>query len=156
MNLVIDLHKDRSKLGVLACTDGAAFSQSFRCLGQSDLTGAQAHNNPTRDTLKPYGNIPTGIYSVTMVYALPVTEDSQRSYGPGPLFLLTAISGDGKTSNRTGLAIHGGPTGAPMPPNALRPTHGCIRVDDSTINFLMSKMLTPTKPFSQVIVREGA
>lgn len=148
--IIIHLKTDRSIPGVLGVWDSInGIGQMFRCLGESDSDTAHIHGNPTRDPLKPYGNVPTGTYRADIIYPTPVTEATLRSYGPGPLILLTPVSGDALKANRPGIAIHGGATGAPMPVNDLRPTYGCIRTDDSTIATLLQ-----FAPFHLVTVDE--
>jgi hypothetical protein len=129
------LAKDRHREGTLTVEDGRV----FRCLGISDSTAAQAHGNPARDPRKPYGDIPTGEYHASRQAPKNGNAADIRTYGDGVVFSLTPISGDaliGAANGRDGILIHGGATGAPMPSNALRPTHGCLRVDDSTIDII--------------------
>ncbi len=120
--------------GELYVATSAGIDFHGRCLARSDQSAANAAGNPTRDPLHHYGDLPCGVYRASLVQP-PRPDDAAaiRSYGAGPRWLLTPVSGDGLRANRSGLELHGGPTGSPMPPNALRPTHGCCRVDDSTI-----------------------
>jgi len=135
MKITVQLHKDRRKEGDLILESG----EVFRCLGKSDQSAADQHGNPLRDPLKAMGDLPTGVYRATKSEPHEATPQNLRSYGPGPYWRMFAISGDALAAaqnGRSGIELHGGPTGAPMPANALRPTHGCLRVDDSTIEEL--------------------
>lgn len=158
MRLDIQLFRDRTKEGVATLLDAGAAPVTFRCLGKSDSIAAAAHGNPSRDPLHVFGDIPTGEFNaVKTVPASPATPDNLRSYGPGVRFVLNGISGQAAQAvknGRFGILIHGGPTGAPMPPNALRPTHGCLRVDDSTINTLNKRLIEKRSNSFPVSVRE--
>lgn len=132
MTITVNLHKDRRKEGELILESG----EVFRCFGKSDQTSADAAGNPLRNPLHKMGDLPTGTYRATKCEPHPATPVNLRSYGAGPYWRLFAVKGDALTATnngRMGIEMHGGPTGAPMPANALRPTHGCLRVDDSTI-----------------------
>jgi hypothetical protein len=126
--LHVTLHKNRSLVGIAVLTM-ATGSTSFACLGLSDKTAAEAHGNPERDPLKPFGNIPTGKYDALST----VAGSPARSYGPNRRFLLKATAGQALEAcsapdPRWGLMMHGGD---PLPKGGLRPTHGCIRFSDA-------------------------
>ena len=153
MTAKVQLYKDRRREGSITLDTG----QAFRCLGKSDQGAADQHGNPTRDPLKTMGDLPTGTYRATRSAPHQPTEANLRSYGPGPYWKLFAISGDALTAaqnGRSGIEMHGGPTGAPMPANALRPTHGCLRVDDSTITAIAE--LPGSDAFDLEVVAEAS
>lgn len=136
MTIRIQLRKDRRIEGRLIVLETGAF---FRCLGKSDQASADAAGNPLRDPLKKMGDLPTGSYIATRIGPAGATDADIRSYGPGARWALRPISGDALQAwkdGRDGIEIHGGDVGAPMPPNALRPTHGCCRIDNTTVNTL--------------------
>ena len=130
----IEVTSDRTKPGALSVYRGIhRIAGPFRCLAKSDNAAAAQAGNPTRDPLKRMGDAPLGRSSLTLVS--PGTP--LRSYGPGKRYLLTGTAGDAltaKKNGRTGIMIHGGALAAG---GGLRPTHGCIRVDDATIAALV-------------------
>lgn len=143
MKVSVHLHNNRRVPGILQITpetSGNETARTFRCLGLSDQAAATAHSNPSRSPVLHEGDLPTGEYLAVKTHpAAPATPENVRSFGPGIRFVLNPVSGQASEAllnGRYGLMIHGGPTGAPMPVDALRPTHGCLRVDDSTIEFL--------------------
>lgn len=129
----IEVTSDRTKPGTLSVYRGIErIAGPFRCLAKSDNTAAAQAGNPTRDPLKRMGDAPLGRSSLTL--CAPGTPE--RSYGPGKRYLLTGATGDAltaKKNGRQGIMIHGGALNAN---GSLRPTHGCIRVDDSTMAIL--------------------
>lgn len=135
MHVDIELYRDRNRGGNLRLDTG----ERFRCLGKSDDSAAKAHGNPARDPLKPFGDLPTGDYLAVRSVPKNSTPEDIRSYGEGPVWVLNPKAGqalDSMLNGRYGLLIHAGATGAPMPFGALRPTHGCLRVDGTTIQAL--------------------
>jgi len=122
VTIQILLPTNRQKYGTLTCGDLKA-----QCCAQSDLMAAIKAGNPSRDSLKPYGNTPLGRYRGTLGAVL----QPERSYGPHRVIELQALDGDAlaATKNgRDGIWIHGG---APAPDGiGLRPTHGCVRLSD--------------------------
>lgn len=135
MRVLVTLTHDRTKLGTAAIfSDTGSLLRSVRCLGKSDNQAAIFHNNPTRDPLKPFGDIPTGNYrGVVSVVHVP-----DRSYGPHPVIVLNPVSGDCVTAQdngRWGLLAHGGD---PTNEGGLRPTDGCIRFDNSSMAYFNS------------------
>jgi hypothetical protein len=131
----IEVTTDRTIPGTLGVYRGIArIAGPFRCLAKSDNLAAAQAGNPTRDPLKRMGDAPLGRSSLTLCApGLPL-----RSYGPGKRYLLTGTTGDALTARkngRTGIMIHGGVLTIG---GALRPTHGCVRVDDSTITAIVS------------------
>lgn len=144
LTIEIVLPKDRSKYGGLTVSAVA----TFRCLGKADNAAAKRQGNPQRDPLKQYGDTPTGVYIGT----LGVTYKG-RTYGEFPVIMLSPVSGDALRAQdkggRSGLWIHGGD-----PRNGeLRPTHGCVRVDDSTQKILV-ELLKASGNRCEVVVKE--
>lgn len=132
MHVDVELYRDRSRVGNLRLDDG----ERFRCLGKSDDSAAKANGNPSRDPLKPFGDLPVGDYLACRSVPKNATPEDVRSYGEGPVWVLNPKSGqalDSMLNGRHGILIHAGDTGAPLPAGSLRPTHGCLRVDGNTI-----------------------
>ena len=113
LRLLILLPKYRSTPGRLQLLDdagsGVAATVSYQCLclAKSDQADAELHNNPTRNPLLPFGDLPLGEYiAIKSIRQYPV-----RSYGTSPVWTINPISGDAKTAQskgRWGLLIHGG------------------------------------------------
>lgn len=123
--------------GTISCDDPRM--KPARCYADADSADAAAHDNPTEDATRPFGDHPFGEYRVVDV-RWTVTERDRRRYGPVRL-VLDPIAGDAlkaKENGRAGLAIHGGPTRD----GALRATNGCLRVDDDTAEALASAAST--------------
>ena len=122
--------KDRMSEGVIEFFRDEKLLGSFRCLARSDSSAASAHGNPTRDPMRPFGDLPAGIYRAIKTIPAADRAAERRSYGTQPRFVLTPLSGPALLSvQRWGLLIHGGDLGRG---GALRPSHGCLRWDDST------------------------
>lgn len=130
----IEIAGDRSRPGTLSVYRGLVrIAGPFRCLAKSDNLAAAAAGNPTRDPLRKMGDTPLGRFSLSLI--APGTPE--RSYGPGKRYLLDPTGGAAllaKRNGRRGMEIHGGPLNIG---GQLRPTHGCIRVDDATITELL-------------------
>jgi len=154
----VKLPQDRSRPGVMTVTvDGskgtppidAEFQTTYRCLGKSDEAAAIAHDNPSRDPLRPFGDIPTGEYeAVLTVAAKPSSKANLRSYGASKRFVLNPKSGDALKRQQNGgfgIMLHEGALGEG---GALRPTHGCLRDDQETQEYLVANY---EQPFPVVI-----
>jgi hypothetical protein len=156
MKIQIALSKDRSILGNLQVFDdaGVVVLGPVDCLGQADQGDAHAHNNPTRDTTRQYGNTPTGGYAIAQLVTHSGGETDLHTYGSYPSILLDPLSGDAlkaKQNGRSGLMIHGG---APGLNGRLRPTHGCVRLSESDQRDLVS-IVFPSIKTTTVTVQEG-
>lgn len=130
----IEVTKDRTKPGTLWVYRGSeVIAGPFRCLAKSDNLAAAQAGNPQRDPLRVMGDCPLGRFSASLQPpGLP-----ERTYGPGKRYLLTGTAGDAltaKKNGRKGIMLHGGALNAA---GLLRPTHGCVRVDNSTIEALV-------------------
>jgi|SRR3972149_2847009 len=141
MKILVTLPTDRNIPGVLILSPSPTTLEGGRrkisCLGKSDTTKAQQKGNPTRDPLRPFGDLPTGAYRG--VLTLPGTPE--RSYGPGKRVLLVPEQGEClRAQNEFGrhaLMIHGGDlhhTGK------LRPTWGCLRLSNSDMAYLVAEI----------------
>jgi hypothetical protein len=136
--IVVVLPSDRSHTGVLSFLDdqGHRIAGPFRVFGQADRDIATKKQNPNRDTLKPFGNTPTGTYRVDGFVPPKDFADSLK-HGAIDRIVITPTGGDAlvaKGNGRTGLEIHGGHLGAG---GVLRPTSGCLRLSDSDMASLV-------------------
>lgn len=145
LKLYVELSTDRNQTGTLRLqtTGGVTLAGPFDAYGRSDTKIATAHGNPSRDPTMPYGDTPTGSYSVPSAMA---TGDSTsyrgHSYGPNGALVLKPESGDALTAasnGRVGLLVHGGDPGNG---GKLRATHGCLRLSNSDMASLMAAILT--------------
>jgi hypothetical protein len=138
--IVVQLPLDRTKTGSLILVDdsGNTLAGPYDVLGKADNGTAVAHGNPNRDPLLPYGDTPEGIYGINRAVATGNgTVYTAHSYGPYGALVLQPISGDAQTAanaGRIGLMIHSGDAGQTNP---LRPTHGCLRLSNDSMNALM-------------------
>lgn len=117
--------------GAPSATDPAA-SGPWRCLGKADNQSAAQHGNPARDPTLPFGDHPTGDYALVAIHRF---DEASSKYGPGWISL-DPTGGDALTAERNGrfgLLIHGGR----LRDGALRPTFGCLRVDNATVRALL-------------------
>lgn len=142
INLKVSLLKDRNKLGTAALYNkDTALAGPFYCLGKADSAAGAAHGNPTLDPLKPYGNTPTGIYRGQVV----MEGNDLRSFGTYKRILLTPYSGQCVTCEelRAGLMVHGGALNVVYTWwQGLRPTHGCIRLADTSMKAILDAIPT--------------
>ncbi len=137
MKIYSRLPKDREQPGIVwwvkrsGVADGAReiIVGPYRARGEADNSGAAAHGNVQEDPARAYGDHPSGYYRVNRV-----ADDPQPPRSYGPFFLgLDPVDGEAlqaKRNGRVGLGIHGGDLG---PEQILRPTFGCLRVDNQTI-----------------------
>lgn len=150
----IDLLKDRTRPGVLRFySDDMEMQFRCACLGKADNAQAAKALNPTRDSIKPDGDTPTGTYRVIDIRRKDATTANLHTYGPNPIIHIEGTGGSAlaaKINGRVGLAIHGGELSEQ---NKLRPTYGCIRVSNSnmaSLNMTFERYGAP----GQVIVEE--
>ncbi len=96
-------------------------------------SNATENGNDHTQWKKKYADIPTGEYETTVIAA----NTPESSYGPHKrVWLNPAISGNAKiaeTAGRDEILIHGGnlTTDTSLPWYPLRPTLGCIRLENS-------------------------
>lgn len=134
MKILVELPVDRRREGRLTAysDDGAPLCGPVRCLGEADDRAATAAGNPAEEPTQPFGDHP---YGRSVVTGVEVGKQPTRSYGPAFLRLdpvdEIAAGGEaraGELAGRAGLGIHGGDLSAS---GALRPTFGCLRVDNA-------------------------
>ena len=131
LTLKIIFPKDRMKLGraSLVRDDGTVILADMPVLGISDNAAAIAHNNPTHDPLKPFGNTPTGLSKLVKLSPRADVD----AYGPNPVYSMDPVSGDILKAEsapyfRSGLWHHGGALNPAYTQwKGLRPTYGCVR-----------------------------
>ncbi len=129
--IAVTLRQNRWLLGSLAFA-----GKTVPCLAISDNGYAAEEGNPTRDPLKPGGDLPTGTYRCQIV----PPGDPVHSYGPGRRLLLQGIEGDALKAMavRSGLMVHGGDLNPAYKQwGGLRPTHGCLRLADEDVAWLV-------------------
>lgn len=111
---------------------GGTIAGPWLCRGKADGQIALQHHNPERNPLKPFGDHPTGTYTVAgLIHNKPPVS----SYGPC-FILLDPIDGEAvkaEDAERRGLAIHGG---NPTADGGLRATEGCLRTTNAAMTIL--------------------
>lgn len=158
-SILIVLPQDRTQLGQLSVQDdeGVACFGPIPCLGKSDNAAAIAHDNPTRDPRKPFGDTPTGVY-IGVPGKVGASPQNIHSYGDPdqsgqiPVLWLNPKAGDGsseaeqrqKYENESaghpvdmGLAVHSGQL---APSGEMRVTHGCVRIEPSDRAALLAQI----------------
>ena len=152
MQIIITLHRNRSLPGELFLIDGETRLLVCRCLGKADSLSAAEAGNPTRDPFRRYGDTPTGKYQGSVDPPRVPAQGPERakwlrSYGQWPTIRLEPIAGDAltaKNNGRRGLLIHGGTADKV---GNLRPTNGCIRVDNVS-QLSLVELLQKQKPLN--------
>ncbi len=158
MYISVFLHKDRTQPGVLILRndhdENNAFDFSCACYGKSDNAKAAEAGNESRNPLRPFGDIPKGVWKARVV----PSSGPGRVYGPHKRLLLTAVSGDALTAmspknadgdgDRYNILAHGGALNAA---GNFRPTYGCLRLDDPDmkrlVDFIEAANLRTEIPF---------
>ena len=129
LTLISRLPADRREPGTLEALGAAGIEAGpWRCYGKADTQAAAEHGNLSRDPTRPFGDHPCGMYRLAAVHTF---GEPSRTYGPAWISLepLSGDAGQARINGRYGLLIHGGA----LRDGLLRPTHGCLRVDDSTV-----------------------
>jgi hypothetical protein len=146
VEIAITLPIDRTKPGTLRLIEAGATIFECECLGKADNAAAAQHGNPTRNPELPYGDTPTGVYTLTPVVAAnPPHPRMGRCYIPllgigGQAAKACALDPATGRTIRTGLAIHATPDNeidGDRGENTLIPTNGCIRVRDPDMDALI-------------------
>jgi hypothetical protein len=122
------LPADRAGQGVVWAAGQGRVLALGRAYGLADHQMAAVHHNAVEDPTQAFGEHPAGIYRVTGVVAS--TPEHVDSYGPDFL-VLEPVGGEALTAQangRTGIGIHGG---RPREDGSLRPTYGCLRVENA-------------------------
>lgn len=128
MNILAELPPDREAEGRFTVFDdeGAVLLGPVRCRGEADDTEERRHGTADDDPIGSHGDHPFGEYRLV---AVEWNKQPARSYGP--VFLrLFPLSGEAKAAwdaGRRGFGAHGGDLG---PNGMLRPTYGCLRLDN--------------------------
>ena len=141
LSLTIGLPKSRSRCGTLtlAREDNEILIDGAPVAGLASSGLAARHMNENRDPVLPYGNVPTGTYRLSGIYASgDGTRLPARQYGPHGVIALTPVSGQGLLAAGAGrgtLLIHGGPAG---PNETLRSTAGALRLANADMQALRS------------------
>jgi len=116
LKIDIKLPKDRAKTGLLFCDD-----LRMQCYGKSDNETAAKNDNPRRNPLFPWGDIPSGQYGKTNLVWLSTKTPVGEAWIP-----IEGIGGDAltaKQNGRHGLGIHAG-----RGSGRLIATYGCLRL----------------------------
>lgn len=129
--ILILLPRDRTRPGVLHLfgADGAQL-EAVPCRGKADGARAAKEGNPSRSSIRRYGDTPTGRYKRTRPTS---TGDAATKLGP-TWIPLEGAEGDALIAkhDRTGLGIHAGRG------NELIATYGCIRVGQNDFDDLVA------------------
>jgi L,D-transpeptidase catalytic domain len=156
MLVEVTLPSDRTLTGTLQAFDdeGARVLGPVNCLGKADNATAKLHDNPTRDSLIPFGDTPVGTYGIVRLISHTGGESETHTYGTYPSVLLDPKSGlalKAKKNGRSGIMIHGG---AASTGGKLRPTFGCIRLFENDERDLAALVLRSALASSTVSVKE--
>ena len=156
MRVEVTLPSDRTLTGTLQGfdDDGVLVLGPVNCLGKADNATAKLHENPSRDSLLPFGDTPTGNYDIVKLFSHTGGESDIHTYGTFPSVLLDPKFGNAlkaKRNGRSGIMIHGGAPGAG---GKLRPTFGCIRLSENDERDLAALVLRSTLASSTVVVKE--
>ena len=146
MKLIATLPRwpDRGRPGGLVAVDDDG-NTIHRCaiLGKSDGLRAAKEGNPSRKTILPFGDTPTGLWAC--VKGSVVAPSS--TYGTNPVIKLTPVSGDAVLAlKRRGIWLHGGAPGTAQVYGYLRPTFGCLRVADDDMQQIWALSATFGEP----------
>lgn len=140
MNLLAELPMDREAEGQFSVLDdeGHCVLGPVRCRGEADDAEEARHGTPDDDSIGVFGDHPFGKSRLT---AIEQNKQPVRSYGRFffRLFPLTGEAKAGWKAGRRGLGLHGGDLGLD---GTLRPTFGCLRLDNETCEAL-AKLLAP-------------
>lgn len=145
VHIHVALDGDRQNTGFIMVIDdrGTPLAGPFRVLGRADGATAAGKRNPDRTPTRPYGDTPTGQYSVPEGGVFPTgngTNYQERSFGTNGAIRMEGVDGDAliaAENGRTGLLIHGGDLNAA---GRLRPTYGCLRVRNDAMRAIMNAL----------------
>jgi hypothetical protein len=138
-NIRVIVGANRFEPCALELRDGAGvLIRRYHCVARADRAGAQAHGNPAASPLLPYGDTPTGGYTVSGPMQTGTPDHPVGRYGPNGFMRLAPVSGDAmlaRENGREGLLIHGGHLDAR---GRMRPTNGCVRLHDDDMADLVA------------------
>ena len=136
----IDLNTDRDLIGnvTVSLIDERVIIGPFPVAARAADSIAANNGNPTRESVFPFGDPPTGAYRASEVVATGVgTPYRADLYGHRGAIVLLPVSGDAALADACGrfhILIHGGP---PSADGRLRVSSGHFRVQDDHLETLM-------------------
>jgi hypothetical protein len=143
--LRVILPADRTKLGSIELLGlgGVTLAGPFPVYGKADGKTAAKKQNASRFPTKVYGDTPTGGYSVTAVERTGSGSSLSdvAKYGANGALRVNPVSGEAelaKANGRTGLLVHGGALGTTPAGKFLRPTNGCLRMENDHMATLIT------------------
>lgn len=129
-HIEIRIPHDRRHYGILSVWVKDRVVFQCDCYTKADQAKADAHNNPERDPVLPWGDFPAGRYTVV----IDSDEDRDRVvFGENERLRLIGYRGDAAlavSNGRTGIMVHGGRTSSTA-------TYGCVRVADDNMRRLI-------------------
>jgi len=152
----VDVSEDRDHAGTLTLYDDYGNKvNSYEALSRgSNKFKTDSDNNYVKDEdgnkILEYSHkerekwgtdTPTGKYKISGKFNINEKDPAYRKYGSGGL-KLKGVEGEAgeiyKSKKRSGICIHGGDKRS----GKLKPTHGCIRLDNNNIKSLMKEINT--------------
>lgn len=139
LTIRVRLPADRTRTGTLTLVNprtGLVLYGPVPVLGRAAGNAASANGNPSRNSLQPYGDTPTGTYDLARIVGNGNgTSRPVAVYGQSGSIVLEPTGGDAltaKRNGRVGLLIHAGrhAFSSVVDARALKPTNGCIRMLD--------------------------
>jgi hypothetical protein len=127
------LPRDRRLPGTLVLLDERGWPvANWACLGKADSAEGEARKNALLEPTLPYGNTPTGSFAAAAVQKFSQPHPRMGAWGI-PLVGVAGVALEA-VRLRSGLWIHG--DGLQPAPVGLRPTHGCLRLKESSMGSL--------------------
>lgn len=141
LRILVRLAPERRRCGTLAVFDdaGTPVYAPFAVAGLASTQAAQAHGNPSRNPLLPYGDTPKGTYRASPL--LPGEFPASPELGNVGAILLEPVGGDAALAEANGrfrLLIHGGASGSG---GGLRASAGSLRVSDEALAILLALLV---------------
>jgi hypothetical protein len=155
LSLLARVAKNRDVLGTIEAWDqdtGEVLLDRAPALARSDSAKAASVGNSSRDPLKRYGDLPTGLYRA--IVAEPGVP--ARTYGTSKRLLLVPQKGQAKKAaeeyGRSSLMVHAGALNPAYKRWAgLRPTYGCLRVSEETMAAILKLLEKATGPVYLIV-----
>ena len=139
--------RDFSGLLEIQGPNGKTVAGPFNLCARADDQLAKAGNNPDRNPLLPFGDMPLGVYRVIQILKTGNgTPYGSEEYGSSGIVLLGARQGDAvlaDANGRFGFFIQGGRLSRN---GALRPTNGSLRLSDRD----MRAFLNVLRPLGEI------